>query len=296
MEGPSGAAGASKKLKVQTPVSPIPVSETSHSRAPFFSQGRVLCSVSAHRPMYHSSILVPVIKEAFHMADMSPGDIDLISVTSGPGSFTGLRIGLSTAKALAYGWGVKLVSVSTLEVMAETFRSFQGLICPLLDARRERVYAAAYKRNQQGILDEEYTLTGGCLKRTGYPTGRLETVIEGGIYNIDEFVKRVVQTGSVPVLFMGDYATKNPMGIDAILSGIIEDAPDEASFSKNLEGVRAYTFAPDWARYPGAVQTAWLGSLVFISGQDTEDPLTAKATYLAPPGVTATLRKDRRAK
>jgi tRNA threonylcarbamoyladenosine biosynthesis protein TsaB len=78
-------------------------------------------------------------------AGISPKELSGISVTLGPGSFTGLRIGIVTAKALAYALDKPLVGVSTLEALAENFRYTDKLICPLLDARRGQVYTGLYK-------------------------------------------------------------------------------------------------------------------------------------------------------
>lgn len=92
----------------------------------------------------HSVNLLPMIKAAIEEAGITPGDLDGIAVSSGPGSFTGLRIGMSTAKTLAQVWGLPLVGVSTLDSLAYPLTGLKDLICPVLNARKNEVYASIY--------------------------------------------------------------------------------------------------------------------------------------------------------
>lgn len=86
-----------------------------------------------------------VIAQVLKDAGLSPSQLDGIAVTLGPGSFTGLRIGVVTAKSLAYALRKPVAGFSTLEVMAENFRYSEGLICPIIDARRGQVYSGVYR-------------------------------------------------------------------------------------------------------------------------------------------------------
>ncbi|MEA1939725.1 MAG: tRNA (adenosine(37)-N6)-threonylcarbamoyltransferase complex dimerization subunit type 1 TsaB [Candidatus Caldatribacteriota bacterium] len=103
----------------------------------------------------HSSILVQTIKKMLKNVDMKIGNIDGISVTIGPGSFTGLRIGLGTAKGLSYATSAPLFGIPTLDVLAYPLRKMPYLICPILDARKEEVYYAVYRGgdNIRKIID-----------------------------------------------------------------------------------------------------------------------------------------------
>jgi tRNA threonylcarbamoyladenosine biosynthesis protein TsaB len=92
----------------------------------------------------HSQHLAAEIAEILHMADRRPDQLEAVAVTDGPGSFTGLRIGLSTAKGLCLATGAPLVTVSTLESLAARLPYCRHLVCPMLDARRGEVYAALY--------------------------------------------------------------------------------------------------------------------------------------------------------
>ncbi len=93
----------------------------------------------------HGQALLPSINEIFAELGWRPEDIDLIAVSHGPGSFTGLRIGITCAKTLAYVLEKPLVAVPTLDVLAENVTPGQTPICPILDAKRKAVYSCIYR-------------------------------------------------------------------------------------------------------------------------------------------------------
>ncbi len=93
----------------------------------------------------HATWLLPAIRDLLEKAGISLEEVDGFAVSAGPGSFTGLRIGLSTIKGLCLATGKPVVAVPTLDAMAELAGSRQQLICPLLDARKKEVYAALYR-------------------------------------------------------------------------------------------------------------------------------------------------------
>lgn len=94
----------------------------------------------------HSERLMPLLDNLLTESGIEREAIDAIAVAAGPGSFTGLRIGVSTARALAQGLGIPVVPVCTLDALAEAIPAPGVLICPLLDARRSQVYTAIYRR------------------------------------------------------------------------------------------------------------------------------------------------------
>lgn len=93
----------------------------------------------------HSEQLMPIIEELLENCRISIREIDAVAVASGPGSFTGLRIGAATAKGLAHAHNKKLIGVPTLDGLAFNLPYCQGIICPIMDARRNQVYTALYK-------------------------------------------------------------------------------------------------------------------------------------------------------
>lgn len=97
------------------------------------------------RGMRHGQALLPSLKEMLDELGLRPEDTELIAISHGPGSFTGLRIGITCAKALSYVLKKPLIAVPTLDVLAENVMPGQIPICPILDAKRKAVYACIYR-------------------------------------------------------------------------------------------------------------------------------------------------------
>lgn len=106
--------------------------------------GKVITEENTTTSVNHSLRAMPAIEEAFKRAKMMPADIDQIVVAEGPGSYTGVRIGVTIAKTLAWTLNKPLVGVSSLQSLAVNGLFFEGLICPIIDARRKHVYAGIY--------------------------------------------------------------------------------------------------------------------------------------------------------
>lgn len=120
--------------------------------------GSCIFSKSNADGMNHAALLSVFIAEAMEVLKASSKKLDAVAVSSGPGSYTGLRIGVSTAKGLCYGLDIPLLAVSTLEVLtAQALKSIadakDALFCPMIDARRMEVYAAIY--NAKGEIQRE---------------------------------------------------------------------------------------------------------------------------------------------
>lgn len=93
----------------------------------------------------HSETLLPMVESVLRCTGKTVDDIDLFAVSAGPGSFTGVRIGVATVKGLAFGKGKPCVGVSTLEALAENLVPTGGLLCPVMNARRGQVYNALFR-------------------------------------------------------------------------------------------------------------------------------------------------------
>ena len=106
--------------------------------------GAVLAAVYQNIGLTHSVTLMPLMDGMLHNAGLTAADMDLIAVAAGPGSFTGLRIGVSAAKGLAWALGLPCCGVSTLEAMAENVRLFEGTVICAMDARRQQIYNAVF--------------------------------------------------------------------------------------------------------------------------------------------------------
>ena len=122
---------------------------TSVCSAAISSDGVVQCHFESFDGPSHASLLGVYVKELMTFARDKEIKVDAVAVSSGPGSYTGLRIGVSEAKGLCFGLGVPLIAVPTLELLAcaTMFRTYYDedvLYCPMIDARRMEVYAAVY--------------------------------------------------------------------------------------------------------------------------------------------------------
>ena len=113
--------------------------------AALVKDGKLLSQYSQCSGLTHSRTLLPMGEDMLKNAELTLGDVDLIAVAHGPGSFTGVRIGVSMVKGLAWAADKPCVGVSTLEAMAWHGLAAGGLICPVMDARRSQVYNALFR-------------------------------------------------------------------------------------------------------------------------------------------------------
>jgi tRNA threonylcarbamoyladenosine biosynthesis protein TsaB len=107
--------------------------------------GRLLSQYTQCSGLTHSRTLLPMGEDMLKNAELTLSDVDLLAVAHGPGSFTGVRIGVSMVKGLAWASDKACVGVSTLEAMAWHGAAAGGLVCPVMDARREQVYNALFR-------------------------------------------------------------------------------------------------------------------------------------------------------
>ena len=112
--------------------------------------GRLLAQSFQNNGLTHSRTLLPMVSDMLKNCGIAVQDVDAIAAANGPGSFTGLRIGISTAKGLAWGTGKPICAVSALEAMAWNSGVREGLICCVMDARRQQVYNALFRAEDAG--------------------------------------------------------------------------------------------------------------------------------------------------
>ena len=143
---------------------------------------KVIAEQNINLKTTHSERLLPGINRLLQETGLTLKQVNAIASTVGPGSFTGLRIGLSTAKAMAVAADKPLVGISTLDVLAAGAFACQRLICTVLDARRGELYTALYRHDQHGDI----------MRESDYLNLRPEKILE----MIHE-----------PVLFVGDGVT-----------------------------------------------------------------------------------------
>ena len=123
--------------------------------AAIMSDDHLVAQIMINNQKTHSQKIMPMIEFVANQADISIADIDCYAVAVGPGSFTGVRIGVATAKALAHANDKPCVAVSTLHALANNVSEFDGIICPILDARRGQVYNALFRgRTLERLCDD----------------------------------------------------------------------------------------------------------------------------------------------
>jgi tRNA threonylcarbamoyladenosine biosynthesis protein TsaB len=193
-----------------------------------------------HTHYSHLEEIVPMIKAILWEKGLKKDDITAIAVSRGPGSFTGIRIGMATAKALAQVWGKPIIEVPTLKSFAYGEKETNGfIICPIFDARRSQIYAAAYKR--EGDI--------------------VQTLIEEGAYEIEYFLNLLKEKNQAKekIIFYGD-------GIE-----VYEEQINQ--YKGN------FAFASDENRFQRASKVVLLGAELFHQGIVT-DAFRAKPEYL----------------
>lgn len=129
----------------------------------------------------HSQTLLPMLDEVAKMIELDLKTVDVIAVSAGPGSFTGLRIGSATAKGLALALDKKIVSVPTVDALAYNIWNCTDVICPLMDARRQQTYTGLYT----------------------FEDGRMQTLLPQCVVQIEKIINKVNDMGK-PVVFLGD--------------------------------------------------------------------------------------------
>ncbi len=145
----------------------------------------------------HSQTLLPMLDEMGKMIDLDLRTLDAIAAAAGPGSFTGLRIGAATAKGLGLALGKPLIAVPTLEAMAYNLWGCAGLVCPLMDARRNQAYTAVYRMT--GPRGAEGAIAAADCGRAGV----LSAVVEPCAMPVADLIRFLNGTGE-PVTFLGD--------------------------------------------------------------------------------------------
>lgn len=143
--------------------------------------GNLLGEYTVNYKKTHSQTLLPMLAEVVRMIELDLQTVDVIAVSAGPGSFTGLRIGSATAKGLALAIEKPIVSVPTVDAMAYNLWGVPDLVCPLMDARRNQVYTGLYR----------------------FEEGRMETVASACAVGIDEITERINAIGE-RAIFLGD--------------------------------------------------------------------------------------------
>ncbi len=166
----------------------------------------------------HGITFQPAVEYVLQQAGLRLQDVDLFAVTTGPGSFTGIRIGLAAVKAMAYAVGAKAVGVSSLYACARSAVFDARPVLPLFDARGGRVFASLF-RGEERVLDDEPRPIGELIRQVGARVRPDEKVLITGD-GID-VLRRAVEDGHLALPFQVEYAPPHLRMIRAsVVAGI----------------------------------------------------------------------------
>lgn len=115
---------------------------------------RLLCEYTVNLGNTHSETLLPMVESILKLSGRTIDDVDIFACSEGPGSFTGIRIGAATIKGLAFSTNKPCIGVSTLEALAYNLRGFDGIICPVMNARRAQVYNAVFDKDLNRLTED----------------------------------------------------------------------------------------------------------------------------------------------
>ena len=203
---------------------------TSMCSVALHERGALLALAEIKEPGAHAEKLLLLVDEVFEKAELSFGDLDAVAVSQGPGSYTGLRIGVSTAKGIAYALDIPLIGINTLQAMAASQPLNQGeFVVAVLDARRMEVYTQTF-----GYANQEITSIAALVLEEGVFASILE---KGRVYFVGDGAEKVKAYAQHPnAVFSGSWeqslSAKN-MGQLAFEKFLRQDSEDLAYFVPN---------------------------------------------------------------
>lgn len=130
------------------------------------SEDSLIAEYTVNFKKTHSQTLLPMLDEISKMIELDLDTVDAIAVAAGPGSFTGLRIGSATAKGLGLAMGKPIIAVPTVDALSMNGWGNKGIICPIMDARRDQVYTGYYEFSENGehtIVKEQFADNIECV-------------------------------------------------------------------------------------------------------------------------------------
>lgn len=186
--------------------------------AAVFEQERLISEIYLHHHLNHSAVLMELVDECLERAECKLSQIDYFAVSIGPGSFTGLRIGIGTIKAFSQATGKGIAAISSLDLLAQNAPEQRGVVCALMDARNRRVFAAIYE-NGKKIL-EDCVLELEELKAKFSPNQPIYFVGDGALAYLDDLKKSFPDCAFAPSQFCLQRASAAyPLALAAIQQG-----------------------------------------------------------------------------
>lgn len=178
--------------------------------------GQLVGEYTVNYKKKHSQILMPMLDDLSRMIDLDLSTLDAVAVAGGPGSFTGLRIGSSTAKGLGLALGIPIASVPTVDALAFNLAGHRDLVCPLMDARRGQAYTGLYRfrQNEMEILTPQRAA--GIEDVAAEINGRGEPAVFLGD-GVPVFAGRLGELLRVPYSFAPAHLSRQRAGSVAVL-------------------------------------------------------------------------------
>ncbi len=215
-------------------------STTSTVTVALLHNGRPVSDYSEENATSHSTTLLPAIERLLEGAGIRVKDLSLIACSAGPGSFTGVRIGVATAKGLAAPFSIPCIGVSSLEAMAHQFTAHECLVCPVINARRGNAYAALFYVDGKGLV---------------------KRLTEDSLWSLEEISVRVSEAvenealPALPLYFTGDCVgaavSKYAGNSIAVLTETPEDLSRASGLGAALCGLSAYKCSEDKSAFTG---------------------------------------------
>lgn len=215
--------------------------------------GKLLGEITINNKLTHSQTMMPMIEDLLSKLDLSVTDIDGFAVSSGPGSFTGIKIGISSMSALAYTVKKPIVGVPTLDVLAMNACFANDLVVPLINARNHQVYAAVYKTDNFEMArisdfwaDDLNVILDEVKKTAMISSCKTITFVGDGVLAYSNDISEYANVSSFNIKLSNE--------IDSVVSakwvGLIGEKLLEESFSDNFEkdNVNNYVVEPIYLR------------------------------------------------
>ncbi len=198
---------------------------------------KLVCESVLNNKLTHSQTLMPMIDEVFKKSELKPDNIDLFAVSNGPGSFTGLRIGVTTIKGLAHACNKPVCGVNTLEALAYNLPFCPYIISPIMDARREQVYNAFYK----------------------WENGMLKEITSPRAISLEECLEELLKRNE-KVVFLGD-------GVPVFREKIADKLKEQALFAPQLACTQRASCVAECAKNKETINYSELAPMYFRKSQ-----------------------------
>ena len=197
--------------------------------------GRVLSLYTVNGLLTHSETMLPMIENMLEKSALTLDDVDMFAVSEGPGSFTGVRIGVSLIKGLAFSKNKPCVGVSTLEALAHNLDGFTGYTVPVMDARRSQVYTAVFKNGKRITEDMLIPLSELKEKLEGFGAAKIRLCGDGYDLAKKYFDENGIKVASTPAVLI----PQNAVSVALVAARLFEKGKSVSDRSLKARYLRA---------------------------------------------------------